>query len=81
MADMVRLAMWNAAERFSEVGDGLFNSANFSAAITELAGVKTQLDGRVVDVILIGRTDVEPAGCRRERHWRIKEIEDVETKR
>lgn len=59
MNDLIRLAMLRATERFGRTGDCIFNGCNFSQAFTELAGVATQLDGKVVQAMLCGRPDVE----------------------
>ena len=56
MFDVVRVAMNRAADSF---GNGnQFNAAGFSQAMVDLAGLTTQIDGRLVETILCGRGDV-----------------------
>lgn len=50
--------MFNATKGFGG-SDGKFNGCNFSKAFTDLAGVSTSLDGKVVQAMLCGRPDVE----------------------
>jgi len=59
--DLIRLAIERAVCRYGSAGtgDGVFTSACFSNEFTPLAGVKTQLDGRIVRAMLTGRDDVE----------------------
>jgi hypothetical protein len=59
MNDLVSLAMFRATEKFGGT-DGIFNAACFSAEFRRLAGVDGLLDGRVVQAILCGRSDVVP---------------------
>lgn len=56
--DNVSLAVQMAANSFGGK-DGVFNAANFSNAIRQLAGVGCTLDGHVIATILGGRSDVE----------------------
>jgi hypothetical protein len=57
MFDVIHLAMLKACREF---GDRVvFNGACFSSAFTEIAGVRTCLDGHVVRAMLCGRGDVE----------------------
>jgi len=65
MNDMVRLAMERAVRAYGDKGDGLFNSASFSIALTKMAGLESStVDGHLVRVILAGRSDVQPVGAR-----------------
>ena len=59
MNDLIHYAMERAVAIFGDEGDNVFTSASLSDAITELAGTKGVLDGRVIRVLLIGRSDVE----------------------
>lgn len=56
--DLIRLAMNRACELFGG-NDGVFNGACFSQAFIRMAGVESNLDGRVVEAMLCGRSDVE----------------------
>lgn len=58
MNDLIRFAMVRATERFGGK-DGVFNGACFSGAFTELAGVTSGIDGKIVSAMLCGRPDVE----------------------
>jgi len=51
--------MKQAVADFGNNGDGVFNGAGFSIMFGKLAGVKDALDGRWVNAILRGRSDVE----------------------
>lgn len=66
--DAVHEAMLRAAKKYGGTG-GAFNSACFSEALLELAGVKQPLDGKVVAAILLGRSDVEVLSGR--AHYRV----------
>lgn len=57
MFDAVKLAMIRAADDFGKDGR-TFNAAGFSQALTSIAGVKDQIDGRLCRAILCGRDDV-----------------------
>ena len=64
MFDLIHLAMQRAAEQFG--GDRKqFNSAEFGAQMMRLAGLQGVIDGRLVEVMLCGRRDVEqlPGGA------------------
>jgi hypothetical protein len=67
-ADLVRVAIDRAVERFGDKGDGLFNAAGFSIEFAKLAGIKGVIDGYVVRAILSGRKDV--AFERDDSHYR-----------
>ena len=58
MNDMIRLAVDRACEDFGD--PELFNAAGFACAIKDLSRTKGVLDGRVVRVLLTGRSDVMP---------------------
>jgi hypothetical protein len=68
MNDLVALAAERAANYFGG-NDGVFNAAGFSNALTELANVNGIIDGKIVRVILAGRSDIEvlKGGC----HYRL----------
>lgn len=66
--DVVRLAMNRACELFGG-RDGVFNSACFSQAFIRIAGVETNIDGRIVEAMLCGRQDVEQLSGG--AHWRL----------
>lgn len=70
--DAVHEAMLRAAKKYGGT-DGAFNSACFSEALLELAGVKQPIDGKVVAAILLGRSDVEVLSGR--AHYRVLPIE------
>lgn len=72
MNDVVRLAMYQAAERFGG-RDGLFNSANFSLSLCRISDYSGPgLDGKLVAAILSGRSDVVrlSGGA----HWKLLEV-------
>ena len=71
--DLVRLACERAVDRFG-TGD-TFNSANFAAVFSELAGVQERLDGRYVRALLTGRPDVEVLNGN--AHFRLMSLSDV----
>jgi len=58
MSDLIAFAMKQAARDFGG-DDGVFNAAGFSDAFTRLSRTKSPLDGRVVEVMLWGRPDVD----------------------
>ena len=68
MNDMMSFAMYRACIYFGG-SDKTFNLAGLSKAITKIAGVKTQIDGRILRALLVGRNDVEmlSGGC----HYRM----------
>ena len=66
--DAVHDTMLRAAEKYGGT-DGTFNSACFSEALLDLAGVKQPIDGKVVAAILLGRSDVEVLSGR--AHYRV----------
>lgn len=57
-----------AVRSFGGCRDGVFNSANFAAAVMKLLGADEPPDGRVVACVLESRADVSrlPGGC----HWK-----------
>ena len=60
MNDLVGLAAKRAADRFGHETD--FTAATFSHELMGLAGLNGAIDGRLVEVILRGRDDVENTG-------------------
>jgi len=70
--DAVHEVMLRASKKYGGT-DGAFNSACFSEALLELAGVKQPIDGKVVAAILLGRSDVEVLSGR--AHYRVLPIE------
>lgn len=58
--DLVRLACERACDIHGS--RDMFNAANFSKSMTNLAGVDSVIDGRLVRAILCGRRDIEPLG-------------------
>ena len=69
MNDVVRLACERAVRGFGG-NDGMFNAAGFSNAMARLADCRGGLDGKMVRVILCGRSDV--AVCSGGAHYRLK---------
>lgn len=59
MNDLIRLSIERSAEMFGGKGDGIFNGACFSQVIYKFAGLKGQMDGKMVRTILTGRNDIE----------------------
>jgi hypothetical protein len=75
--ETVQKAMKLAAERYGG-NDGVFNSAGFASAMAELAGLVTHvnlMDGKLVEAILTGRSDVEALSGG--AHWRYRHLDDV----
>lgn len=69
--DAVHEAMLRAAKKYGGE-DGTFNNACFSEALLEMAGVKQQIDGKVMATILLGRQDVEILPGR--AHYRVMPV-------
>lgn len=58
MFDVVNLAMRKASEKFGG-SDRVFNGAGFGVELMRIAGLNGGIDGKLVEVILCGRGDVE----------------------
>lgn len=59
---LVQRAMILAAEAYGAEEKRTFNAAGFSNALRELSGVRQTLDGKMVEAILQGRSDVVSLG-------------------
>jgi hypothetical protein len=68
VSDPVRKAMKHAVARF-DGSDGTFSAAGFGIALHQLAGLSGGMDGKLVRLLLLGRTDVEMLNGR--AHFRM----------
>lgn len=57
--DLIHHAMENAAGAFGG-DDGVFNLSGLSLELNRLAGLEGGMNGRLVRVLLVGRSDVTP---------------------
>ena len=71
--DMTHFIMERAATIYGG-SDGVFTAATFSVALKKTTGVKSLMDGRLVQTLMIGRPDVVAlsGGC----HYQLKGRED-----
>lgn len=60
MNDLIRLAIDMACISYdANSDDGFFTSAGFAKAIRKLSETDGLMDGKVVRIVLTGRTDIE----------------------
>ena len=71
MNDLIYWICEEATKRFGG-NDDLFNAAGFSQELCKIAGVRGEIDGRIVRALLTGRPDIMPLQGGHYKLFRLK---------